>query len=247
MKGITYTIKFYILTEKGVFYMDNFTFYEPTYSASGKDSENIILDVDGTLWDTTDIVAGSWSRAIQDVGIEGVSVTADDLKRLFGKTMKVIARAILPDCSDEKRDEVMEACCRYEEEDLRNSPCKVLYPEVKQTIIELSKTRKVFIVSNCQAGYIELFLEKTNLSEYVSDIECYGNTGKQKGENIQILMKRNGIHKAVYVGDTIGDCEAAAQAGIPFVFAEYGFGDVPGNPLNIKKFDELLKLDMMLS
>lgn len=203
--------------------------------------KNIILDVDGTLWDTTDIVAASWTRAIADSGIVGVTVTGDDLKRLFGKTMDRIAEAILPDFPKKKRDEVMELCCKYEHKDLEIDPCDVLYPEVKATIQELSKTRSVFIVSNCQAGYIELFLEKTGLSDYVTDIECYGNTGRQKDENIRILMERNKIEEAVYVGDTVGDFEAAKKAGIPFVFAEYGFGEVSAK-VRIRRFAELKEI-----
>jgi phosphoglycolate phosphatase len=31
----------------------------------------------------------------------------------------------------------------------------------------------------------------------------------------------------VYVGDTMGDYNAATQAGVPFIFADYGFGKVP--------------------
>lgn len=206
--------------------------------------KNIILDVDGTLWDTTDIVADSWTRAIQDCGIEGVEVTGGDLKKLFGKTMDVIAKALLPDCTQEKREEIMETCCRYEHEDLQRDPCDVLYPEVKETICALSEKNKVFIVSNCQSGYIELFLEKTGLSDYVTDIECYGNTGKQKDENIRILMERNRIEGAIYVGDTMGDFEAARKAEVPFVFAEYGFGDVPESEMCIRRFAELKNLTL---
>lgn len=204
--------------------------------------ESIILDVDGTLWDTTDIIAGSWNRAIHDKGIEDISVTADDLKQLFGKTMKEIAQAILPDYSDEEQDDVMDLCCQYEHEDLENDPCEVLYPGVKETIIELSKTRRVYIVSNCQSGYIEMFLKKTGLGEYVTDIECYGNTGKCKGDNIKLIVERNHIQDVVYVGDTKGDYEATLHAEVPFVFAEYGFGNVPESLIKINSFEELLKL-----
>lgn len=206
------------------------------------DMKNIILDVDGTLWNTTDIVAASWTRALRACGITDITVTGADLRQLFGKTMDVIAQAILPGYPKEKRDEVMEVCCEYEQEDLVNDPCDILYPEVKETIIALSKERNLFIVSNCQSGYIELFLEKTGLGDYVKDIECYGNTGKQKDENIRILMARNGLKHAVYVGDTLGDYEAAKKAEVPFIFAEYGFGDVPKSRKGIKAFGELLKL-----
>lgn len=205
-------------------------------------AESIILDVDGTLWDTTDIIAGSWNRAIYDKGIKDVSVTADDLKQLFGRTMKEIAQAILPDYSDEKQDDVMDLCCQYEHEDLEKDSCEVLYPGVRETIIELSKTHRVYIVSNCQSGYIEMFLKKTDLNRYVTDIECYGNTGKCKGDNIKLIMERNNIQDVVYVGDTKGDYEATLHAGVPFVFAEYGFGNVTESFMKIKEFGELLKL-----
>ena len=37
-------------------------------------------------------------------------------------------------------------------------------------------------------------------------------------------MERNGYGKAVYIGDTAKDQEAAQTAGIPFIHATYGFG-----------------------
>ena len=39
-------------------------------------------------------------------------------------------------------------------------------------------------------------------------------------------MERNVPGSTCYVGDTPGDQKAAAQAGIPFIFASYGFGQV---------------------
>lgn len=208
--------------------------------------ESIILDVDGTLWDTTEIVAKSWNRAIREKGITDISVTADDLKQLFGRTMKEIAQALMEDYSDEKQDEVMDLCCQYEHEDLDADPCEILYPNVKETVMELSKTHRIFIVSNCQSGYIEMFLKKSGLEEYVTDIECFGNTGKSKGENIRLIIERNHIQDVVYVGDTKGDYDATRQAGVPFVFAAYGFGNVPESVLKINNFAELLDLQATL-
>ena len=54
----------------------------------------------------------------------------------------------------------MDVCCRYEHEALQNDPCHICYPGVVETIRKLSGQVKVFIVSNCQSGYIELFLKK---------------------------------------------------------------------------------------
>ena len=52
-------------------------------------------------------------------------------------------------------------------------------------------------------------------------------------------MKRNVIEQAFYVGDTEGDEEASRFAGIPFIFASYGFGNVTHPDKVIKSFKEL--------
>ena len=98
------------------------------------------------------------------------------------------------------------------------------------------------MVSNCQSGYIELFLKKNQLEQYVLDTECYGDTKKSKGENIRLVIERNHLQNCVYVGDTKGDCEAAKAAGIPFIFAAYGFGNVGTFDKEIGDVRELLEI-----
>ncbi len=203
--------------------------------------DGVILDVDGTLWDSTEIVAKAWTQAVHDKG-EDIIVTADMLKGLFGKTMTAIADSMLPKLAPEKRYEIMDICCKYEHDALRDDPCNICYPGVKETIREISEQVPVFIVSNCQSGYIELFLEKTKLKPYVKDTECFGVTGKSKGENIRLLVRRNGLKAPVYVGDTKGDKEASVEANVPFVFAAYGFGKVCEAEAEINEFSALKEL-----
>lgn len=206
-------------------------------------TDGIILDVDGTLWDSTPIVAGAWTRAVQEGGVKDQIVTADELKSLFGRTMDVIADCLLPQLSPQERYAVMDVCCRYEHEALQKDPCKICYPGVVETIQALSRQVKVFIVSNCQSGYIELFLEKTGLAPYVTDTECFGDTGMKKAENIRLVVERNGLRRPVYVGDTKGDEEAAHAVGVPFVHAAYGFGKAVQPEAVIHAFPELRELD----
>ena len=71
---------------------------------------------------------------------------------------------------------------------------------------------------------------------------CPGRTGLTKGENIKLVIKRNNLKNPIYVGDTQGDANAAKFAGVPFIFAEYGFGEVEEYNESIKSFNELLKL-----
>ena len=55
-------------------------------------------------------------------------------------------------------------------------------------------------------------------------------------------MKRNGVTKAVYVGDTAGDEESARVAGIPFIFAKYGFGEAKAPDYLLEEFSQLPEL-----
>lgn len=202
--------------------------------------KDIIFDVDGTLWDTTEVVAKAWNKAVEMTGVTAEVITGEVLKKEFGRPMNVIADDLFPGLDAEKKQEIMDICCQYEHEYLEKYEDNLCYEGMRETLICLSKEHRICIVSNCQCGYIEQFLRKTDLEEYVTDIECYGNTKKSKGENIRMVIERNHLEDPVYVGDTMGDYEASCEAGIPFIFAAYGFGDVAGVE-KIEKICELLK------
>ena len=44
------------------------------------------------------------------------------------------------------------------------------------------------------------------------------------------------------MGDTQGDADACREAGVPFVFAEYGFGDVPDAEKRISRISDLCRM-----
>lgn len=201
----------------------------------------IILDIDGTLWDATPVVAEAWSEALKDRTDIAWRPTADNLRKLCGKPMWTIAAATFPELSPEDQMKLMDECCEFEEEALKKKPGEIFHGVV-ETIRELAKKYKVCIVSNCQAGYIELTMRSLGIEDCITDFECPGYSGLPKGENCRLVMERNGFTSAVYVGDTQGDADAAAFAGIPFVFCEYGFGEVENYDYSIKKFPELLEL-----
>lgn len=204
--------------------------------------DSIIFDVDGTLWDTTEVIAKAWNRAVSEVGIASPNLTASVLKKEFGKTMDEIADDLFYDASPRQRELLIQLCCKYEQEELKKNTDNLLFPDVKETLKKLSEKCPLFIVSNCQCGYIELFMEKVGVEAYITDYECFGNTGKSKGENIKLVIERNNLDKVVYVGDTQGDYKATVFAGIPFIFAKYGFGNVENCYLAINNIKELLNL-----
>ena len=186
--------------------------------------DGIILDIDGTIWNTTGIVSIAWNKAIDNSKMDAKKIVAQDLQKEFGKTMDVIALDLWPNLSKNDRSILMDYCCTEEQIMLSKNTMDITYPNVIETIKELSIYIDFYIVSNCQSGYIELTLEKTGLAKYIKDFECYGNTLKGKAENLQLLIQRNNLLKPVYIGDTQGDCDSCFQARIPFIWASYGFG-----------------------
>lgn len=200
----------------------------------------IIFDVDGTLWDSTDIVAKSWNMAVRENTDIEANYTGESLKYLFGKTMQEIFAAVFPDYSLEEQTRLGYICFDYENR-LLETEYGTPYDGVIDTIKELAKTHDLYIVSNCQQGYIEVFLKTMGLQKYVKDHLCFGDTGVSKDQTILRLMERNNLTDVVYVGDTLGDYNSCVKAGVPFIFAEYGFGEVPDAVHRIRNFSELLE------
>ena len=203
--------------------------------------DSLIFDVDGTIWDTTPVVEKAWNVALDECGLSYAHVTADTLKSLFGLPMKVIIERILPNESDEVRAKFKPLCYNYEESYVEIESGK-LYPKMAETLEKLAEKYPLFIVSNCQSGYIELLLRKTGFVPYFKDFTCNGDTGLLKDENIKLIAKRNGLKSPVYVGDTQGDADACAKAGVPIVYASYGFGKVKSPDYTIAEPFDLISL-----
>ena len=209
--------------------------------------DSIILDVDGTIWDTTPIVAQAWNKAIESLFPQVPRVTADILKGQFGKTMDVIGNNLFGVLSLEERTRLLDQCCIEEQIALEQNTVDIAYEGVVSTIRELAGHVPLFIVSNCQSGYIELVMKKNGITDCITDFECFGNNGLTKDRNIKLLVERNGLKAPVYVGDTQGDFEACKAASVPFIWAEYGFGKVDagdgeGVAGSLKSFPELAKI-----
>ena len=65
----------------------------------------------------------------------------------------------------------------------------------------------------------------TAARDLIEDEETFGRTVLPKSENIKLMVKRNGLDDAVYVGDTRQDETSAREAGVRFIYASYGFGE----------------------
>ena len=201
----------------------------------------LIFDMDGTLWDSSANVALSWTEKVKELGYERPDITQQDIMGVMGLTMDKIADKLFGDLSKDERMKLLQLCCDNENDYLRRHG-GILYPDLEDTFIRLKEKYSLFIVSNCQSGYIETFLEYYGFGKYFDDIECYGNNLKEKGDNIALIVKRNDLEKAYYIGDIQGDYDATMKAGIDFIHAAYGFGTINETVPELEKFSALPEL-----
>lgn len=203
--------------------------------------DSIIFDLDGTLWDGTDGAAVIWREEASKYPEVTDSITADKLKALYGRPLEEIALLLLPSASREVALSIMEESvvkqCPYLEKH-----GGILYPNLEATLKELKKKYKLYIVSNCEEGYIQCFLKAHKLEEYFLDYEYPGRTRLSKAENIKLIIERNHLSNPIYVGDTLGDEKASRLANIPFVYAKYGFGKAESYDYVLETFEDLLKM-----
>ena len=198
--------------------------------------DGIIFDLDGTLWDSCRTVAESWGLTLTErFGLTELP-TAADVAGIMGLTEEQIADKIFARYGRASR-EICRACCDGEPDYLSVHGGDI-YPGTAEMLEELSRKAKLFIVSNCQDGYVQSFLAYSSFGRFFTDIECAGRTGLDKSDNLRLLIERNGLKAPVYVGDTMGDYRSCVEAGVPFIHASYGFGQVPDVP-SIASFEEL--------
>ena len=189
--------------------------------------DSIIFDVDGTLWDAVNNKNLCWTETAAKYGYI-INTTYEDIRSMMGWSAEAIATVLFPQLSPEKALEIFLIGCHDELDYLRSGRpfFPKTYEKVPETIRTLSSKYKIGIVSNCREGYIETFLDMNNLNDCVNDHLCSGDTNLNKAENITLLMQRNNLNTPWYVGDTKGDLASCRNAGIPFIYASYGFGKV---------------------
>lgn len=206
--------------------------------------DSIGFDLDGTLWDGTKAIATAWKKCFENEESIDSIPTPEQLKAMMGLPVSEILVRLFPALTQEQRDALIEQCRLAESSYIVRHGGRLFesIEVLRDTFERLSAKYRLFIVSNCQEGYIEAFLQHYGLQGYFCDIECWGATNLSKGENIRLVMERNGFQNSLYVGDTQGDYDAACKAGVPFVLAAYGFGQVDAQVESIEKLSDLVGL-----
>lgn len=203
--------------------------------------DSYIFDMDGTLWDAVDSYCAVWNRTIDDLGVAVPHVTRERLERLMGTPLAGIYDDLVGARADRA---AFTAVLRRNEDAMMPTLGGRLYPGAKAALEELRRRgARLFMVSNCSPKGLPNFLAFTGLASLIEDWRSFGANGLEKDANIKELVERYNLKHPVYVGDTEGDCLHTHAAGLPFVWAAYGFGrDVTGADYIITDITQLLDL-----
>ena len=206
-----------------------------------KTYDGIIFDLDGTLWDPTVACAHAWNAVLKKRGYQFDEITPQDIKSICGTPIEAGIVRLLPKIQRKEIRVLAELLAQREREFLSVEKGRI-YDGVFEGLKTLAQKFPLFIVSNCQEGYLEDFIAYAGIKDFIRDFESHGRTGLTKSQNILLLMKRVNLKSAVYIGDTDGDKEAAEKAGIDFIHASYGFSPMTKAKVKVESFTELCAL-----
>ena len=155
--------------------------------------DSLIFDLDGTLWDSSEGIVATWALVLEHYPEIHKKVTAEELASNFGLPLDQIARNMFPEQTEALRMRLMDECCEQENIYLAEHG-GILYPKLEETLQKLSEKYPLFIVSNCQSGYIELFLkngyEKTSTASIAKAAGLSASSFFAACENKEALLRR---------------------------------------------------------
>jgi len=206
--------------------------------------KNLIFDLDGTLWDSRETIVDNWNQVLSKLNLISRPIVKTDMDKYMGLLIPDVLKDMFPGISENLIYQIMDEIRESENQSILVHG-GILYESIEESLRKLAVDHNLFIVSNCQDGYIESFLKYFGFENLITDFESYGRTGKPKVENIKSVVDRNHLNsdETIYIGDTMTDYEAASQNNLDFIFCSYGFGrnNVNGKLLTINKFNELLQ------
>jgi len=203
-------------------------------------AESIIFDLDGTLWSASEASYLGWiETAKKDPEYKKYMYEPSEFVKSFGMTIDDLADTFLPGLDDKRKAKFIKDWEDHANGIIKQKKGTKLFDGVKETLEELKKEHHLYIVSNCERDYLTAFFAAHELDYLFDDFECWGRTLLEKSASINILLRRNHITSACYVGDTYLDQEAAYKSGLKFIHAGYGFGNVDKYDEKLERFSDL--------
>ena len=213
--------------------------------------KNIFFDVDGTLFTSEHMLEEVYHQSIREFfknkPYNKKLPTLEEIIQYVGLPVKEIFRNLLPDLSEEERQEISNSVLKILVERIENGE-GLHYDGVDEVIKYLyNKNYKLFAASNGRRPYVEAILKVNKIYNYFYEIPCIDNkTIFNKVELVQHTIEKHHLlpEECVIIGDRASDRIAAEKNQIYFIAADYGHGEQSernGALLHIQSIKDLLK------
>lgn len=190
--------------------------------------EAVLLDVDGTLIDSNDAHARAWVAAVAE---RGYATAFEDVRWLIGMGGdRVLPRLTgLPEESAEGRRIVERRGEIFRE---RYLPELQPFPQVRELLERLRAAgRRLVVATSASADDLDALLERAGIADVI-----HGSTNSDEAEESKpapdivaaaLSRSRAAPERAVMLGDTPYDVEAALRAGVRCIALRCGGWDDP--------------------
>ncbi len=176
----------------------------------------VLLDIDGTLADSNYVHAFTWARAFQELGHP---VDAWRIHRRIGMGGELLLAELLGDRVEELGDAVKDRHSRYYAEAAATVHRFDQVPELIAAINE--RGARVVLASSASPAEMEILERVLDVSDAVHAITSAKDveSAKPDPDLVHTALDAADVpaERAVFVGDTVWDVEAAERAGVPAV------------------------------
>lgn len=175
----------------------------------------IIFDLDGTLFQTKCCVTSAFYRLSKELGI---AITEEEITMEIGKKTYDFLKSLLPESINP--NDVRERFREIEREEVQKHG--KLFPNTEKVLKKLKNDgHSLYICSAGSYEYVELVLSKTKIADLFNQIFS-ANSDKSKSDIIREIINSNS--RAVVIGDTKSDVDAAEINKIPSIASLFGYG-----------------------
>jgi phosphoglycolate phosphatase len=184
-----------------------------------------ILDFDGTLGDTTDLIVRTTQAAIKELGLPERS--DEQCASMIGLRLVEIPPVLFPEC-DVDRD-LYAATYRRIFNELNTDGAVQLYPNVIETLKEMKRRGIILTIASSRSNAsLTEYINNLGLSSTITYILGANDVkqGKPHPEAVLKTLEKYNIpaEEAIMVGDTIFDIEMGRNAGTKTCGVTYGNG-----------------------
>lgn len=190
-----------------------------------KEIKLIILDFDGTLGDTADLIIRTMQATIKELGLP--SRTDKECGDMIGLRLIEIPHVLFPECGD--ISELYASTYRRLFHEFNTDGAVTLYPDVMETLMELKRRGKTLTIASSRShASLAEYIENLGLSDIISYILGADDVkeGKPNPEAIFKTLERFDFDtdEAIMIGDTVFDINMGINAGVKTCGVTYGNG-----------------------